>query len=200
MSPFEDSELVRLYKEINERRNRMTELLRERAAMSVDPSYRFTTGERTDVTLGELFDGRDDLIVVHNMGRGCPYCTLWADGLNGILPHIRSRAAIVLMNGDSPDIQKEFASSRGWSFRMVSDAEGRFTEDMGFSTLDNQKRMLQPGFSTFHRNADGTIVRAGTDAFGPGDFYMGIFPMFDLLKDGQAGWHPKYTYNEEHHG
>jgi len=31
------------------------------------------------VRLSELFAGKADLIVIHNMGTTCPNCTLWAD-------------------------------------------------------------------------------------------------------------------------
>ena len=40
------------------------------------------------VRLSSLFGEKDELILVHNMGRGCPYCTMWADGFNGVLPHL----------------------------------------------------------------------------------------------------------------
>ena len=38
--------------------------------------------------LSELFAGKADLILIHNMGTICPNCTLWADGLNGIYHHL----------------------------------------------------------------------------------------------------------------
>ena len=38
-----------------------------------------------------------DLIVIHNMGASCPYCTLWADGFNGIYDHLADRAAFVAL-------------------------------------------------------------------------------------------------------
>jgi predicted dithiol-disulfide oxidoreductase (DUF899 family) len=31
------------------------------------------------VRLSELFAGKADLILIHNMGTTCPNCTLWAD-------------------------------------------------------------------------------------------------------------------------
>ena len=30
----------------------------------------------------------DRLLMIHNMGEACRYCTLWADGFNGFLPHL----------------------------------------------------------------------------------------------------------------
>jgi len=35
----------------------------------------------------------EDLMVVHNMGRSCPACTLQADGYTGIHPHVASRCS-----------------------------------------------------------------------------------------------------------
>jgi predicted dithiol-disulfide oxidoreductase (DUF899 family) len=72
------------------------------------------------VRLAELFGRHDDLLVVHNMGRSCPSCTLWADGCNGIHAHVSSRAAFVVSSPDPPDVQQAFAASRGWTFPLVS--------------------------------------------------------------------------------
>ncbi len=64
---------------------------------SVEPAevqdYAFATSEGS-VQLLSLFGERRDLIVIHNMGSSCAYCTLWADGFNGIYDHIGSRAAL----------------------------------------------------------------------------------------------------------
>ena len=37
------------------------------------------------VRLSELFGEHDDLVIIHNMGASCRYCTLWADGFSGYL-------------------------------------------------------------------------------------------------------------------
>ncbi len=34
------------------------------------------------VKLSQLFGDKEDLIVIHNMGTDCSYCTMWADGFN----------------------------------------------------------------------------------------------------------------------
>src|SRR4051794_29424934 len=48
------------------------------------------------VSLDELFGDHDELLVIHNMGAGCSYCTMWADGFNGLIDHLEDRAAFVL--------------------------------------------------------------------------------------------------------
>src|SRR5438045_1646563 len=51
---------------------------RKRQAGEVVKDYTFAT-PAGEVSLSQLFGSRRDLLVVHNMGRHCPYCTLWAD-------------------------------------------------------------------------------------------------------------------------
>ena len=64
------------------------EKMRETLA-AVEPQevqdYEFTNTEGK-VRLSELFGQHEDLILIHNMGVSCSYCTLWADGYNGIHP------------------------------------------------------------------------------------------------------------------
>ena len=75
-------------------------------------------------TLLELFADQDRLLVIHNMGQGCRYCTLWADGLNGFVPHIESGMALVLVSKDAPELQRRFANSRAWRFQLASHGGG----------------------------------------------------------------------------
>lgn len=139
------------------------------------------------VRLSELFGDKDDLLVVHNMGRGCPYCSLWADGFVGHYPHLRMRCSFVLCSGDAWMIAKEFATARGWNFPVVSGAESDFAKAMGFRGDDGS---WWPGVSAFHRKADGTIWRTGWSWFGPGDDFCATWPLLDLLQDGPNGWEP----------
>ncbi|HLP28180.1 MAG TPA: DUF899 family protein [Candidatus Didemnitutus sp.] len=192
---MQNPELQPLIENFFEARKQLVAALRS-TPIAIDPSaYELSEGG-SSTSLTDLFGDRQDLIVVHNMGKSCVYCTLWADGLNGMLPHIDSGASIVLMNRDLPEVQKEFAESRGWTFRMIRDNNGAFTKAMGFATDSEKGLSLMPGFSTFHRDENGTITRIGYDFFGPGDTYMPIFPMFELLKDGGAQWQPQYSYQK----
>ena len=90
---------------------------------------------RGPVKLSALFGGKRDLIVVHNMGRQCRYCTMWADGFNGLYPHLADRAAFVVISPDSPAVQKKFAASRGWRFPMASGQGSTFIHDMNGAKL-----------------------------------------------------------------
>src|SRR5215475_9287725 len=122
--------LARYQLQIAELRGKLREL-----RQSVEPEqvtdYEFASNEGK-VRLSELFGDKEYLFVIHNMGAGCPNCTLWADGFNGILPHIENRAAFVLASPDEPAAQHRFSTARGWRFRMVSYLDTGFASDMGY--------------------------------------------------------------------
>jgi len=187
-----------LHEEIREKQKEMRTLMRELTDHSPLETFTFETANGT-VTLDALFGDQDDLIVIHNMGRSCPYCTLWADGLNGVLPYMERRAAVALCSPDSTDVQSEFAEGRGWHFRMISDPDLTFTRAMGYAHdaepedgEDEGKTMVMPGFSTFARRDDGSVYRVAHSPFGPGDPYCAVWHMFPLLEDGTDGWQPKF--------
>ena len=102
--------------------------LRAKSPPQPVPDYPFQTLEGK-TTLAELFGDRDRLLVIHNMGQGCRYCTLWADGFNGLLPHLESALAVVLVSKDPPDLQRRFANSRGWRFRLASHGGGNYIRE-----------------------------------------------------------------------
>jgi predicted dithiol-disulfide oxidoreductase (DUF899 family) len=135
------------------------------------------------VSLSELFGDRDQLILIHNMGFTCPYCTMWADGFNGLLPHIEERAAFTLASPDAVEQQKKGAAKRRWQFRMVSTRGSSFSKDLGFEDEGSPT----PGVSTFVRGPDGTIRRYAAASFGPGDRFCSVWSFVDLLPEAEAG-------------
>ncbi|BDS08981.1 hypothetical protein NT6N_40210 [Oceaniferula spumae] len=154
--------------------------------------YRFSSA-KGDVTLDELFGDKDDLILIHNMGHTCAYCTAYADGVNGVLHYLEDRAAVVLLSPDTLAKQKDFAFSRSWKYRMISshDHGEAFNTDMGFYQTEGDMAGHWPGFSVFHRSGD-QIIRSGSSYFDPGDEYCVLFPIMDLLKGGPGDWVPNY--------
>jgi predicted dithiol-disulfide oxidoreductase (DUF899 family) len=148
----------------------------------------------SQIKLSDLFGRHKELIVIHNMGKGCPYCTLWADGFNGVLNHLENRAAFAVVSPDDPEVQKEFASGRGWKFRMYSGKGSSFIDDMGFRREDGG---YAPGVSTFYKDEQGQIFRKSSDSFGPGDNYCSVWYLFDLLPEGVNDWRPKFSYQAD---
>lgn len=184
----EFAELQRLDGEVRAAKKRLDEAWRRSARMDVKD---YTLASRDGpVRLSELFGSKADLVVVHNMGRSCPYCTLWADGLNGLAEHLANRAGFVVCSPDDVAVQREFAASRGWRFRMVSAKGTTFTADMGYEHNGSP----WPGYSVFRKSPDGLITRTGAGMFGPGDDYCAIWPMMEQMEGGVAGWQPKHQY------
>ncbi len=148
------------------------------------------------VTLSEAFGDKPDLILIHNMGSGCPYCTMWADGFNGVLHHLEDRSAFVVVSPDSVETQQQFRRKRGWRFRMLSVGGTTLFKDMGFESEDEHYGSnAMPGVSVFHKSADGSIVRVASDFLGPGDSYCSVWNLFDLLRDGVGDWEAKFDYS-----
>ncbi|UCG73197.1 MAG: DUF899 family protein [Chromatiales bacterium] len=181
-------ELNNFRQQIAQLRVQMRELQSHRESEPV-ADYEFREGNQT-AHLRDLFGDHDTLFVVHNMGKACPYCTLWADGMNGVLPHLENRAAFVLSSPDSPEIQQAFAQERGWGFRMVCHAGTSFAEDMGYTS----EHGFEPGVSVFRR-AGNKVLRVGDTSFGPGDDFCLVWPLFDMIPEGPDGWQPRYNFS-----
>jgi predicted dithiol-disulfide oxidoreductase (DUF899 family) len=189
----EAEEIARLEQELREKRERLIALKKQLAGEPVR-DYTLKSQDGKSVRLSELFGKHDDLIVIHNMGASCVYCTMWADGFNGVVHHLENRAAFAVVSPDAPATQRVFAQQRGWKFKMCSGEGSTFIEDMGFKHVDGGRSSWMPGVSTFRRTPDGKIVRIGKDSLGPGDPYCSVWHLFDLLKDGANGWEPAYKY------
>lgn len=185
---LDTARIVTLRTKFHEARAELQEALAEKARADV-ADYEFAT-LKGPVKLSSLFGRKRDLFVIHNMGRGCNSCTMWADGFNGLYPHIADRAAFVLSNSETPEQQAEFAASRGWKFPMISTRDTTFAADMGFT---NAAGRATPGVSAFQKQ-DGNIVRVSASGFNDSDEFCPVWRLFDLLPEGAADWRPKQSY------
>lgn len=165
--------------------------LRRRLPRVVVEDYLLVGPAGRRVKLSAAFGKHRDLIVIHNMGRTCPYCTMWADGFNGVLKHLESRTAFVVVSPDPPLAQGRFARRRGWRFRMLSSRGTSFARDLGFQTRDGHYR---PGVSVLHKEKDGRLVRVSMAQFGPGDKFCSVWHFFGLLAGGPGDWRPRFRY------
>ncbi len=181
-----DAELDAIEAQIGELQSRRAELRGLRARETV-ADYRLTSSAGEPVSLGALFGAKQDMFLVHNMGTSCNYCSLWADGFVGLLPHLERRAAFVVVSPDSPERQRAIAEARGWPFRMVSAAGTSLFDDLGF--VDGIGDPM-PGVSTLRRREDGAIERVQRAEFGPGDQFCAAWHLLDLLDGGRGDWEP----------
>jgi len=175
-----ESELKSIEKQIETIRKKKIELNSRLADMDVK-DYTLKDRNGKEVKLSEMFGDKKNLILVHNMGKGCPYCTMWADGFKDTYKEIEKKAPFVLVSPDAPDVHKQFAESREWNYPTYSAAGTDFIFDMGYDSIKDGKHNYWPGVSVFEKSADGKIRRVAKDFFGPGDFYCNIWHFLDLL-------------------
>ncbi len=183
------SRAAKLEKQIFGLKDKLATLLRNGKPRAVT-DYVFRKHDGKPLRLSQAFGKHTDLVVVHNMGTTCPYCTLWADGFVSLLPHLQDRAGFLVVSQDPPAKQKAFAKSRGWTFPMASSHGTSFFLDMDFA---DTKGNVAPGFTTF-RKKGARVERIASRYFGPGDDFCSAWHFFDLLSGGVKGWAPKFSY------
>lgn len=188
-----------LQKQIDEKLNEVQRVMGEYNAlcktvgqMDEVADYTLADFDGQPVKLSAVFGEHEQLLLVHNMGFACPYCTLWADGFNGLWPHVESgrygnRAKFLLVSNDTPQQQREGSAQRGWSMPMLSCAGTTLFADLGFT--GEKPDEWWPGASILTKQADGRVTRHAMTYFGPGDPYCSLFHFFNLLptKAVQAG-------------
>ena len=145
---------------------------RELPWVRVEKQYRFDT-EDGEKALGELFDGRSQLLVYHFMfaptyRAGCPTCSSMADGIDGLLSHLHARDVTFLFVSQAP-LEKLQAYKRrmGWSVPWVSTARTDFNFDLGFSSSEEQTReSVEPMADQLPPVAAHNASSTGTDLVG----------------------------------
>ena len=108
-------EIQKLQWSLVETRKKLEELHSKVEPVEIE-DYTLTSASGEKVKLSQMFGDKSDLLVVHNMGSFCSYCTLWADGFNGITAYLQDRAGFVLVSSDGPDKLRGFSEKRGWKF------------------------------------------------------------------------------------
>jgi predicted dithiol-disulfide oxidoreductase (DUF899 family) len=191
-----EKEHTRLGDEIAQRR-------RDLPWVPVEKDYRFDTDEG-EKSLGDLFDGRSQLLVYHFMfgpsyEAGCPVNSSIADSIDGVLPHLHARDATLLLVSQAP-LEKLQAYKRrmGWRLPWVSSSPGDFNLDLGFSQTEEQSReaveqIRLPAQSTmdaFPPIVERNARSSGTDVVG----YLTESPGFSaFVRDGGEVYHAYST-------
>lgn len=162
-------------------------------------------GVRTPVRLSELFEKPDQtLILLHFMygkkqEKPCPMCTLWADGYDGVVPHLRQRISFAVLVAGDPGAFAEYARSRGWRhLRIVAAAGSDLKLRLGFEDAEGAQ---SPGVSVFRRDADGRVVHTYSASASPApgefrgmDLLSPFWSFLDLTPEGRGDFVPKRGY------
>lgn len=179
--------IMELEKQIFELTAKLQAMRKNSAGTEVE-NYTFAT-TNGEASLLDLFGDMDKLLLIHNMGQGCRYCTLWADGFNGFLPHLESVMSVVLVSKDPPKLQRSFAGTRGWRFRLASHGGDSYIREQ--SVQEGAENM--PGAVAYERQGD-RIMRMNSCVFGPGDIYCSMWSLLGLASMGEQEWAPQFRY------
>ena len=184
-----EKELTRLHDDVARRR-------RELPWVPVETDYVFDT-EAGPRTLADLFDGRSQLIVWHFMfgadwEEGCPSCSFWADGYDGMVPHLHARDVTLVAVSSAPlATLLAYRERMGWSFPWVSSGGTSFNRDFEVTGSDryNYQRVDEPigelpGFSVFAREGDAVYHTYSAYARGL-DIFNNAYQMLDMVPKGR---------------
>ena len=170
--------------------NEIEKVRAEQTPVEVE-NYAFQT-LNGEVTLIDLFGQREQLLLIHNMGSQCPFCTLWADGINGYLPHLESVLSVALVSHETPEYQRKFAMDRGWRFNLASHGGGQYIKDQCvFGQADNYP------CAVVYRKEGNKILRLNRAAFGGGDQFNAFYGPMSLADFDSNAWQPQYHYDEK---
>ena len=164
--------------------------LRKENELTEISNYTFESLEG-EVSLLDLFADKETLLVIHNMGQGCRYCTLWADGLNPFLPHLEQDLSVVLASKDSPQLQRKMANERNWRFRMVSHKNSNYIQEQNVSEPSGKAN--SPGVACYVKK-DNKIYLKNKSGFGPGDEFCSAWNILSLAGHNAETWTPQFNY------
>src|SRR5690606_15348857 len=171
----------------------------------IDADYRFETlGGRQG--LGDLFDGRSQLIVYHFMfgpewEEGCTGCSFIGDHIDGALPHVNARDVTVVAASRAPLAKLEaFKRRMGWRFPWVSTMGDAFNREHGVlftpaevengGAMYNYERIKPPmeelhGLSVFIKDESGTIYHTYSTYARGCEVLLGAYAWLDLTPKGR---------------
>ena len=198
-------------KELTRFRDRLSEERRALPWVRVDKPYTFETpaGRRT---LGDLFEGRSQLVVNHFMfgpgwKEGCVGCSFGADHLQGALVHLAQRDVAYVAVSRAPLHELEaFKRRMGWTFTWVSSYGSDFNYDFhvsftpeevaaGRAYYNFELRDIQgeevSGLSVFYRDTDGTVFHTYSSYARGGEELLGTYVLLDLTPKGRDETGPR---------
>jgi predicted dithiol-disulfide oxidoreductase (DUF899 family) len=167
------------------------------------PADLSSDGPTRETAIRELFGRHDTLFVYHLMfhpddDEGCPMCSMWIDGFNGVAHHIEQHTAVaVIAKAPLPKL-RAWAARRGWNeLRILSSYGTTFNADMNAELEDGAQR---PMASVFVKDDDEVRhfytlpanflddAERGIDQLSP------VWNILDLLPGGRADWYAENSY------
>jgi len=195
-------QLLAREKEFTRLRDELSVARRELPWERVEKEYVFD-GPTGKQTLGDLFDGRSQLVVYHFMfapewNDGCKSCSWWADNFERNVVHLTHRDVTLVAISRAPLEKLEaFKKCMGWTFKWLSTDGNTFAydyhasfrpEELAAGEVTYNYRQIKlsntdhTGISVFYRDADGAIYHTyscysrGVDMMNAGYHYLDLVP------------------------
>jgi predicted dithiol-disulfide oxidoreductase (DUF899 family) len=204
-----EKELTKLTDEINSERQKLP-------WVKVDKNYVFDTpaGKKT---LGDLFDGRSQLVVYHFMlgpgwAAGCVGCSFFADHVDGPNIHLSHHDVSFVAVSRAPLSEIDAYKKRmGWRFNWVSSSASDFNYDYhvsfrkedlakgkvyyNFEMTDGSMEDLH-GTSVFFKDDSGAIYHTYS-SYGRGDERsLGTYMFLDVTPKGRNETGPNFNLTD----
>jgi predicted dithiol-disulfide oxidoreductase (DUF899 family) len=192
-------------KEATRARDRLSAERRALPWVRIDKTYTFDTPQGSE-TLGDLFDGRSQLIIQHFMfgpdeTEGCPGCSFCADHVDAAFQHLKHHDVSFAAVSRAPLASLEAYRKRmGWIFKWVSSNGSDFNYDFqvsfarddlangrvlyNYAMIETSMQDL-PGHSVFYKDADGSVFHTYS-SYGRGtEEVIGAYMYLDLTPNGR---------------
>jgi predicted dithiol-disulfide oxidoreductase (DUF899 family) len=170
-------ELLKKEREFTHLRDELSRQRRELPWVKVEKNYTFD-GPKGKVTLADLFDGREQLVIYHFMfgpgwEQGCPSCSYISDSFDGVTVHLahRDTTLAVVSRATLPEIEA-FKKRMGWRFPWVSSFGTDFNYDYQVSATAEEKESGKAyynyavgEFPSEERPGLSAFIRRGGDVF-----------------------------------
>jgi predicted dithiol-disulfide oxidoreductase (DUF899 family) len=193
---------------LRDQRERVAELRRSLPRDTEVPDETFARirdGREEPVKLSELFEEPSrPLVLMHFMfgkaqDRPCPMCTSWADGYDGVVPHLRQRVNFAVLAAADAGAFEAYGRERGWRhLPLVSAADSGLKRSLGF---EDESGAQHPGVSVFLRRSDDTPIHTysvsawlGEAGFRGMDLLNPLWHFLDLTPEGRGDFMPSKTY------
>lgn len=191
-------------KDLTNARDALAEQRRNLPWVAITKPYVFQSAQGAR-TLGDLFEGRSQLVVYHFMfgpewKQGCKSCSFWVDNLARTGPHLAARDVLLCLVSRAPLAKLQaFGARMGWTLPWVSSHGSDFNVDFGVSFTPEQAStkarvynygsgsapVEAPGLSVFARDEAGALFHTYS-TYGRGlDPLNATYQILDLVPKGR---------------
>jgi len=209
-------QFLRKEQDVTRALNRLNEQRRQLPWVKVDKPYVFE-GADGQHSLGDLFDGRSQLIVQHFMfgpdwEEGCVGCSFLADHVDGPRIHLEHHDVSFVAISRAPYSRiAAFKQRMGWGFRWVSAYGSDFNYDYNVSFAPEDiaqgkvyynydMRELQseelPGTSIFYRDQDGSVFHTYSRYGRDDELLLGAYNYLELTPKGRNETGPAFDLTD----